>query len=82
MRHAQDSSHRHALRRICTPLAIALTAFAVGAVPAMSTASAFAAGKSKHHAKHAKCKKGFVEKHGRCVSTVTPVYGFKAATGS
>jgi hypothetical protein len=82
MRQAQDSSHRHPLRRICTPLAVVVTSFAVGAVPAMSGSTAFAAGKSKHQAKHVKCRKGFVEKHGRCVTTSSPVYGFKAAVGS
>ncbi len=82
MRHAHDLIHRHDLRRICTALAVVATSLAVGALPAMSVSTALAAGKSKHHSKHVKCKKGFVLKHGRCVTYQTACYTECPATRS
>jgi hypothetical protein len=59
--------------------AAALTTVAFSLAPALPNAAAAtaSASKTKHqakHVKHVKCKKGFVERHGRCVSSVTPVY--------
>jgi hypothetical protein len=67
---------RTAPRRIGPALALIVSTLAVGTVPGIAAASpAIArASKSKHHAKPVKCKKGFENKHGRCVSSVTPVY--------